>query len=148
MGDLPDEFVERLKRIVPDSNWPQVYESFHFRKPIVVRINTLLTTVDNILTALGNTSINYRQISWKPDALIIAPEFRNEVLNSELYQQGLLYSQNLSHQLAPLVLNPQPSEGVLDMCAAPGGKTSQIACLMRDNDRTAAIEIIKACFSK
>jgi len=148
MSDLPDEFIERLKLIVADVDWLQVYESFQIRKPLVVRVNTVLTTVDNILAALGETSITYRQINWKPDALIIAPEYRSEVLNSDLYQQGLLYSQNLSSQLAPLVLNPQPGEEVLDMCAAPGGKTSQIACLMRDSGRIAAVEKIKARFFK
>jgi len=148
MSDLPTEFVERLKQIVPDSDWRQIYGSFQIQKPLVLRINTLLTNTDNILAALCNANIPYRQVAWKHDALIIAPEYRSQILNSEQYQQGLLYSQNLSSQLAPLVLNPQTGEEVLDMCAAPGGKTSQLACLMQDTGRIAAVEKIKARFFK
>ncbi|WP_455220708.1 RsmB/NOP family class I SAM-dependent RNA methyltransferase [Kaarinaea lacus] len=148
MSDLPDEFVTRLKQIIPDNDWQQVYGSFQIQKPLVLRINTLLTNLDNILAALEKASIPYRQVTWKPDALIIAPEYRTAALSCELYRQGLLYSQNLSSQLAPLVLNPQRGEEILDMCAAPGGKTSQIACLMQDTGRIAAVEKIKARFFK
>lgn len=148
MSDLPAEFVERLKQIIPDSDWRQVYDSFKIQKPLVLRINTLLTDIDNILAALRKAHIPYRQVTWKPDALIITPEYRNNVLDSALYRQGLLYSQNLSSQLAPLILDPQAGEEVLDMCAAPGGKTSQLACLMQDTGRIAAVEKIKARFFK
>jgi 16S rRNA (cytosine1407-C5)-methyltransferase len=148
MQDLPIEFVERLKQIIPAAEWHAAYASFQIRKPLVLRINTLLTDIDQVLAELRAVDIPYRQVAWKPDALIVALEFRNRALDSESYQQGLLYSQNLSSQLAPLILDPKPGEEVLDMCAAPGGKTSQIACMMQDNGRIAAVEKVKTRFFK
>jgi 16S rRNA (cytosine1407-C5)-methyltransferase len=113
-----------------------------------VRVNTARTCAENIMQTLRDLSIPYQQVSWKPDALMIAPAYRDAVLASEPYQQGLLYSQNLSSQLAPLLLAPRPGEEVLDMCAAPGGKTAQLACLMQETGRIAAVEKIKARFYK
>jgi len=148
MSTLPKEFVDRLKLIIPDTNWETVWNSFQTDKPLVLRINTLRTDNITVIKALEKLSVPFEVVSWKSDALLIPPIYRSVVLNSDIYQQGLLYSQNLSSQLAPLILNPQPGEEVLDMCAAPGGKTSQIACMMHGKGRIAAVEKIKTRFFK
>ena len=148
MNALPDQFLERLRQIIPQNRWPMVWNSFQCNKPLVVRINTTLTNIDTVIQLLENLSIPYRRIPWKPDALVFNTEDRSRVLDSDMYQRGLLYSQNLSSQLAPLVLDPQPGEEVLDMCAAPGGKTSQIVCMMQDSGRIAAVEKVKSRFFK
>jgi 16S rRNA C967 or C1407 C5-methylase (RsmB/RsmF family) len=66
---------------------------------------------------------------------------------------GLVYAQNLPSTVVGHVLGPQPGETVIDMCAAPGGKTSHLAALMRgegllvscDRSRKKAIEIDRLC---
>jgi NOL1/NOP2/sun family putative RNA methylase len=148
MSALPAQFVERLRQIIPDHHWQRVWDSFQHAKPLVTRVNTTLTSIDDVMQLLRTESIAFRQVSWKTDALVFAPEQRSRVLDSAPYRQGLLYSQNLSSQLAPLVLDPQPGEEILDMCAAPGGKTAQIACMMQNEGRLAAVEKVKARFFK
>ena len=148
MDSLPKEFIERLRQIIPDAHWDAVWNSFHTDKPLVLRINTLRTDKNTVENVLSELAIPFQRIAWKNDALLVPLEFRSRVLNNDIYQQGLLYSQNLSSQVAPIVLNPQPGEEILDMCAAPGGKTSQIACMMRDKGRIAAVEKVKARFFK
>ncbi|WP_455219912.1 RsmB/NOP family class I SAM-dependent RNA methyltransferase [Kaarinaea lacus] len=148
MDSLPKEFIERLKQIIPEAHWDSVWNSFHTIKPLVLRINTLRTNKNSVENALSELAIPFQQIAWKSDALIVPPEYRSNVLSSDIYQQGLLYSQNLSSQLAPVVLDPQPGEEILDMCAAPGGKTSQITCIMQDKGRIAAVEKVKTRFFK
>ena len=148
MSNLPKHFIDRLKHIIPDNHWNTVWNSFHIDKPLVLRINTLRTDKPSVEKELINLSIAFEEVSWKNDALIIPLVDRPVVLNSDIYQKGLLYSQNLSSQLAPVILDPQPGEEVLDMCAAPGGKTSQIACMMQDKGRIAAIEKVKTRFFK
>ena len=148
MSALPEEFMERLKQIIPPSDWQTVRNSFGIEKPLVVRVNTQLTQPSEIKQTFSQLNIPFKQLDWKPDALIVPPTYRAGVINSEPYQQGLLYNQNLSSQLAPMVLNPQLGEEILDMCAAPGGKTAQIACMMKETGRIAAVEKVKARFFK
>lgn len=148
MSALPAQFVERLRQIIPHPQWQPVWASFQYTKPLVTRVNTTLTSVEQVMQMLLTESIPCSQVSWKPDALVFDAELRSRVLDSTPYRQGLLYSQNLSSQLAPLVLDPQPGEEILDMCAAPGGKTAQIACMMQGKGRLAAVEKVKARFFK
>jgi 16S rRNA C967 or C1407 C5-methylase (RsmB/RsmF family) len=104
MNALPEEFVERLKQIIPDSGWTSVYGSFSTDKPPVARINTEQTNTTAITQNLTRLGIAYEQPDWKPDALIFQPQHRDAILTIDSYQRGLLYNQNLSNQLAPMAL--------------------------------------------
>jgi NOL1/NOP2/sun family putative RNA methylase len=145
---LPAEFIERLRYVVPGEYWDTVLSSFSTHKPAVLRINTILTSADKLIYKLQEEGFQIQRLDWKPDALLIPREQRSRIINCHWYQKGHLYSQNLSSQLAPMVLNPQPGEEILDLCAAPGGKTLQMACMMADTGRIAAVEKSKARFFK
>ena len=145
---LPQEFVQRLQHIVPDDQWNTVIASFSAQKPTVLRVNTILTTADKLIGKLLNEGFDVQAVEWKPDAIIVPHEQRRKILDSHWYQKGQLYCQNLSSQLAPMVLEPKPGEEILDLCAAPGGKTLQMACMMKDHGRIAAVERSKERFFK
>ena len=145
---LPEEFIERLQRIIPDEQWQAVIDSFSVQKPAVLRINTILTSADVLIPKLQFEGFDVQQVSWKQDAIIVPRTQRRKMLDCHWYKKGQLYSQNLSSQLAPLVLDPQPGEEILDLCAAPGGKTLQMACMMEDRGRIAAVEKSKKRFFK
>lgn len=145
---LPEEFLQRLPLIVGDQNWPAVLHSFSALKPAVLRVNTLLVVADDLVAELKENGFSVKRIEWKPDTIVLPHKQRQKILDSSWYEKGLLYSQSLSSQLAPLVLNPRPGEEILDLCAAPGGKTLQMACMMNDTGRIAAVEKVKARFFK
>jgi len=142
------EFQQRLQSIIPAQSLQNVWNSFALEKPLVLRVNTLKTQPADVLEGLRQQDINVTQIDWKPDCVVVPVSQRRAALDSTMYQQGLIYSQNLSSQLAPYVLAPQASEEILDLCAAPGGKTLQIACMMGDIGRIAAVESVKSRFFK
>lgn len=148
MPPLPDQFIQRLQLIIPLRAWDSVLNSFAVRKPLVVRINTCHYPIEEVIHQLEQLEVPFLRPNWKPDTCIFPADYRDKILNSPQYRQGMLYSQNLSSQLVPLVLDPQPEEEILDMCAAPGGKTSQIACMMQGGGRLAAVEKVKPRFFK
>lgn len=91
-----------------------------------LRINTLKISVDEALASLDEAGVRYSTIPWTPEGVFIDSNL-NTVRDSTEVAEGALYIQNAASWLPVLALNPQKGEKVLDMCAAPGGKTSHIA---------------------
>ena len=102
------------------------------------RINSL-HPASNPLKELDAHNIKYEQISWYNNAYII---LNNEEKIRELkcYEEGDIYLQSLSSMLPPLILAPQVGEQILDMTAAPGSKTSEIAALTNNQTLITAVE--------
>lgn len=97
--------------------------------PSVVRVNTLKANVERAREALDDDGYAYEPCEWYPELLRL--ESRSPG-NSWPYVHGWIYGQEEVSALPALVLDPQPGERVLDACAAPGSKTTQLAALMAD----------------
>ena len=99
------------------------------RRAVTLRVNPLKSSFDEVTAALDAASIAWQPVPWYADALTL-PDTREEALRAlPLYEQGGVYLQSLSSMIPPLLLRPQPGETILDMAAAPGGKTTQMAAL-------------------
>jgi len=93
-----------------------------------VRVNSLLLPSDD-KAAIKET---YRTFAWYSDGLHVDGEQLEVLKNSSLVSEGKLYIQNAASWIPVLALDPKATEQILDMCAAPGGKTSHIAQLSRN----------------
>ena len=104
-----------------------------FNQPgkIDLRVNLRQTTVTEVKTALENAGLEVALIPELPQAIRIESH-AGDVRRLPGYQEGWWVVQDSSAQLVSHLLDPQPGETVLDMCAAPGGKTTHIAELMGD----------------
>lgn len=99
-------------------------------RPVTLRANTLLTDAEKVAAALDEAHIGYARVPWHTDAFVLADgTTERDVWALNVYKAGEVYLQSLSSMLPPLALSPAPGADVLDMCAAPGGKTSQMAAL-------------------
>lgn len=145
---LPAEFLERLKIIVPPDFLTKVINSFSNDKATTFRINTLKISIEDAVAQLQHMNFHLQPIAWNTVALIIPNSERTRLLESVLYHEGKIYLQGLSSMIPPLLLMPQPGEEILDLTAAPGSKTCQIACLMNNQGRIAAVEKSKPRFFK
>ncbi|MEM1128021.1 MAG: RsmB/NOP family class I SAM-dependent RNA methyltransferase [Bacteroidota bacterium] len=143
---LPPAFVERLAQIVPAARYEAVLATFAAPAPTGFRVNTLKATGAQVEAALADLPL--QRVAWKPDAFWVPAEARAALLASEAYANQHLYVQNLASMIPPLVLDPQPGEHVLDLTAAPGSKTLQMACQMKDEGEIAAVEVVKGRFFK
>ncbi len=147
-GHWPEGFVERLGEIVAPHPVEMVLEQLATERRPCFRVNRLKTTPELMLKALGRLGIDADPWPHKPDALFVAPTQRQAVLDSDMYRGGLLYSQSLSSQLAAACLPVRPGMHVLDMCAAPGGKTLQLAAMMQGEGTLLANEAVRKRFFK
>ena len=104
----------------------EIIRGFGAERKSTFRANTLKASDESISRALDGAGIAYERVNG---AFAVSRSDEARVRDLPEYGRGELYMQSLSSMLPPLVLGAQPGENILDMCAAPGGKTSQIAAL-------------------
>lgn len=148
MSALPPAFLERLSKIIPQDNVTAVLQSFEKRRAVSFRVNTLKASPENIRDRLASKGLVLEKVDWYPDALILKQGTLSELQETGSYKNGEIYIQGLSSMLPALVLDPKPGETVLDICAAPGSKTSQLFCLMKGLGTLIANEKNRARFFK
>jgi NOL1/NOP2/sun family putative RNA methylase len=132
----PDEYFSEYSEIVPD------FEVF-CRKlsdplPVHLRINTLKATVTK--TRLRLERYGYLLVQEESVPMVFRAENITRPGHILEFSLGHLHSQALSSVLAVLALGPKPVDVVLDLCAAPGSKTSLIAQLMKNKGTIVANE--------
>lgn len=141
---LPDKFLDRLKLILPPEKYTQIVESFTKPNTLCIRINTLKVTIEEAKAYLDSKQILFNPISWSTTALIL-PNCDKLILRDDVWVlEGKIYIQELSSQLPVNILNPLPQDKVLDMCAAPGSKTTQLSAYMQNQGHIVAIEAIRS----
>ena len=145
---LPDAFLDRLRTILPPDAYSAVIASFSEPQATGFRVNTLAADEAEVIAALEAAGLHPNPVDGLPSGYWVPPEERAALLESDEAAADHVYVQNLASQLPPVLLDPQPGERVLDLCAAPGSKTRQLVCLMRDEGEVAAVEAVRGRFFK
>ena len=96
--------------------------------PFTVRVNTLKTGREELRARLATEGVTAEPGRYSPFALHLSGPVQLGSLPS--FREGLFTVQDESSQMAAILLAPQPGEQVLDLCAAPWGKTTHMAQLM------------------
>ncbi|MGE5508255.1 MAG: RsmB/NOP family class I SAM-dependent RNA methyltransferase [Chitinophagales bacterium] len=138
---LPQAFLDRLSSFFPQDIQEKILAGYGQERPVTLRANTLKTSVRDLMGELGEAGVKYDRVLWYPDALIVKNRREKELSELPAYREGRLYLQSLSSMVPALVLAPQPGERVLDVSAAPGSKTTQLAALMRNQGRILANDL-------
>ena len=145
---LPETFLERLRHLLPPRQYEAVAKSFAESKPTTFRVNTLKVRPNVIREELTGQGFRLEPVSWYPDAFLLQQGRLRLLQETDAYRSGAIYVQSLPSMVPPLVLDPQPGEQVLDLTAAPGSKTTQLACLMRGEGKIVACEKNRVRFFK
>ena len=118
----------------------KIENGYKAQRPVTLRVNNLKTSLEKAKEKLDEAQIEYETISWYEKALIIKNVREEEIRNLEIYENGEIYLQSLSSMLPPIILEPKAGENILDMTAAPGGKTTEIAALTENKAYITACE--------
>ena len=105
---------------------------------VTLRVNNTRITADELRVLLdkgGNTAQN----GDTENALVLVKG--TDIAENELFKKGLFFVQDMASQKAIEVLNPKKGERVLDMCAAPGGKSFSMACNMGNEGEIVACDL-------
>ena len=143
---LPDVFLDRLGRIVAPADLPGVLATFEAPLRTSFRICTLLADEPSVLARLADAGVPFEAVPGVAGALSVEADQRAALLASGPALDGLVYVQNASSQVPVGVLAPEPGERVLDLCAAPGSKTGQIAAAMANAGEVVAVEKVRGRF--
>ena len=140
---IPEFLIEMLRKQYGEELSKKIIEGYQEERKVTLRVNTIKTNSSEIEKVLEENNIKYKKISWYSEGHIIENVRENEIKNLDIYKNGEIYLQSLSSMLPPIILEPKENTDILDMTAAPGGKTTEIATLVVNKARITAIEMNK-----
>lgn len=100
-----------------------------------LRVNSLVSSVQAVSDALP---VRHRPATEVPEGLVLDGPF--DAQSSQLWRAGAIMPQSRASMLVSRILAPEPGQRVLDLCAAPGGKTTHLAALMEGAGEVLAVE--------
>lgn len=118
----------------------KIIEGYLAKRKTTLRINTIKSNIEEIKQKLDVKKIEYEEVKWSKEAIIIKNEDEKAIQEMDIYTNGEIYMQSLSSMLPPIILEPKEDTDILDMAAAPGGKTTQIAALTNNKAHITACE--------
>lgn len=144
-GALPPDFLVRVPEIYGQRLARDIEKTFVTR-PTTFRVNAIRSDVDEVLAVCQRSGLKVQRVPWYSDAFVLTKGTKRDLTALPLYEEGKIYIQSLASMVPPLVLAPQAGERVLDLTAAPGSKTSQIAALMQQQGELVANDNNKVRF--
>lgn len=137
---LPNFLEEKLKKQYSSEEIEKIINGYTSDRIMSLRINTIKTSKDKVENELKQNNIKFTEVSWYNEALIIENINENDIRKLNMYTNGEVYLQSLSSMIPVIVLEPKPGENILDMAAAPGGKTTQISAITNNQALITACE--------
>lgn len=129
------DHLSRYSEIIP--NFEEFLSVLSLPLPSSVRINTLKISRDRLMDRLDKAGLGYKILDWYPLGLRLDIDRPGKLIDHSL---GYIHIQEEVSMVPPLAMDPRPGERVLDLCAAPGSKTTQIAQQMENRGLVVANE--------
>lgn len=141
LNNIPEYLVQKLNSQYDNDTINKILDGYKQKRKVTLRVNNLKTDIKNIIEILEQKNIKYSKVSWYENALIIEDNTEEDIRELDIYKNGEIYLQSLSSMIPPIVLSPRKNTDILDMAAAPGGKTTQIASLTENKAHITACEM-------
>ena len=139
MIQFPEKFQERMQKMLGDEEYAEFLKSYDLPFHNGLRINTWKTKPQELLQRMG---VDLKQVPWNETGFYL--ENKKQFSKHPYYQGGLYYIQEASAMLPAKLVNAQPGEKILDMCAAPGGKSTAIGAALKGEGLLISNDISKS----
>ena len=139
--NLPEFLIDKLKLQYGQELTEEIINGYSKKRVTTFRVNTLKSNKEEIENVLNSLNIEYENPSWSKDAFILKNVNELDIEKMDIYKDGKIYLQSLSSMIPPIVLMPKEGKDILDMAAAPGGKTTQMAALSNNKAHITACEM-------
>ncbi len=137
---IPQFLYEMLESQYGNELTHKIIEGYCQKRPVTLRINTLKTNANTIKQLLNKEGIAFEEVAWNENALVLQNVNEPKIRDLEIYKNGEIYLQSLSSMMPVIAIQPKAKENILDMAAAPGGKTTQIATITQNEAFITACE--------
>ena len=140
---MPKEFIENLYNMFSPVTVDKILIGISNKRLTTLRVNTIKYNIQDLMKYFKEKNIKFERVLWYKDGLIIKNANETNIQKLDIYQKGYIYLQSLSSMVPICVLSPKPNEKVLDLTAAPGSKTTQMAAMMNNEGYILANELDK-----
>ena len=135
---MPEWMIKELLKNNNIEVVKQICENCNIKPKITIRVNSLKTTVNELIQILKEKHIECQKTNY--ENFVIINQIKN-IENLDTFKQGLFTIQDISAGLTASILAPKKGEYILDACSAPGGKTTFLAELMQNEGKIEAWDI-------
>src|SRR3989338_5383317 len=122
-----EQFIKRYEQLTDIENFKEITSKYLRRS---IRVNTLKTNINQLTNRL-NKAFTLEKVPWCNEAFFVEGE-RRDLGNLIEHSLGYFYIQEAASLIPPLALDPKENEVILDMAAAPGSKTTQMAAMLNN----------------
>ena len=140
---LPEDFINNIYELYDPLQVDKILQGMMSQRYTTLRVNTIKYNIQDLMKYLKQNNIKFERVQWYDDALTIKNANEKDIQKLDIYEKGYIYLQSLSSMVPACVLAPKPGEKVLDLTAAPGSKTTQMASLMNNTGFILANELDK-----
>jgi len=137
-----------MHAILQQEWYESVIRTFSHEKVAAFRLNRMNGGSSESLSHLEHEGIDPEPVEGFDDVWTVETAQRDSLLRSKEFEEAKIYVQNVSSMIPPLVLDPQKEDYVLDLAAAPGSKTIQLADIVGQTGQILAVEKIRKRFYK
>ncbi|HPO60984.1 MAG TPA: RsmB/NOP family class I SAM-dependent RNA methyltransferase [Exilispira sp.] len=143
-----NEYYEFISKQLSPDVVQKIFSGFSKKRPTTFRLNLLKGDSDFLINELKKENINYKKSSYIPNSYFSYNLTEQHALRLDVVKKGYIYLQSFSSMVPAYLMDPHEDEKILDMTAAPGGKTTLMCSLSKNKAEIYANELDKIRYQR